>query len=318
MKIVVSPLSDFNTIITTSIISGSILGVIFLVGLLVIISILHRKWKVKRRKRQPRRGVTWHGSAPLTGNTLHMDRTQHITRQLDRVEEGEETRENLYGELEYGEAIYRYRSIRALRSLPEAPRPESITSEPNPEEESNKIYETFENSTSSSDTDSVRARSSKKQVSKLTLPCVPSRPSWTLQTPSEDTQPEVSPMYLCFTQRDEPEQTYGQIARERTFGERPGIESESKKYESVSNPRISKDSISHSPSNVPSAPKTSLRQSLLSITDTMTSRLRMSISDHSNRMFRRISPQREDAVGEVRLVENEGEDDDFESDDVFD
>ena len=84
-----------------------------------------------------------------------------------------------------------------------------------------------------------------------------------------------------------------------------------KKYESVSNLKFSKDSLS----NAPNAPKTSLRQSLLSITDTMTSRFRMSISDQSSRINRLLSPQRE--VGEVRLIEKEGEEEALENDDVF-
>ena len=314
LTIIVSPSVDSTAIRIIVITSGSVLGVALVVGILVTISILHRKRKAQRRKQQPRRGVTWHSSAPLSGHSLHMDRTQHITRQLDRVEEGEDTRENLYGELDYGDAIYRYRSIRALRSLPEAPRPESITSEPNPEEESNKIYETFENSTSSSDTDTTdRAKSNEKQALGLPQPCVPSRPSWTLQPPPGETQPEISPMYLCFTQRDETEQTYGQISREVMAGQCPKLESESKKYENVSILKISKDSLS----NVPAAPKTSLRQSLLSITDAMTSRFRMSISDQSSRINRLLSPQREDIVGEVCLIEKEGEFKDLGNDDVF-
>jgi len=314
LTIIVSPSVDPTAVRMIAITSGSVLGFALVVGILVTISILHRKWKAQKRKRQPRRGVTWHGSAPVSGHSLHMDRTQHITRQLDRVEEGEDTRENLYGSLDYGDAIYRYRSIRALRTLPEAPRPESITSEPNPEEESNKIYETFENSSSSSDTDTAhRSRCSAKKAPGLPLPCVPSRPSWTLQPPPGETQPEISPMYLCFPHRDETEQTYGQISREILTGECPEVESESKKYESVSIFKISKDSLS----NATAAPKTSLRQSLLSLTDNMTSRFRMSLSDQSSRINRLLSPQREDTLGEVHLLEKEGEDEDLENDEVF-
>merc|ERR1711970_1641923 len=96
-------------------------------------------------------------------------------------------------------------------------------------------YETFENSTSSSDTDiTCRDKSSEKQALGLPQPCVPSRPSWTLQPPPGETQPEISPMYLCFTRRDETEQTYGQISRDIMSGECLQVESESKKYESVS------------------------------------------------------------------------------------
>merc|ERR1719481_114619 len=321
LKIIVSPIV-INTSRKIGIMAGAVLGVIFGLGFIVICSILYRKSKTHKRKRKPRQGVTWHSSAPLPGQTLHGERTQHITRQLNIVEEGAYSgaRENLYGTMEYDAAIYRYRSIRALRSLPEAPRLESITSEPIPEEETDKtIYETFNSSTCSTDANEVRSRSQQAVVvPSVPMPSVPSRPSWTLQPPLVDGQRETSPMYLCFPVREEHE-------RERSLQVCP-----QNKFSSLSNelsvPKESKyasASIRKRKRSIDSqdAPRNSVRQSLLSITDTLRSRLipRLSISDQSARLSRLFSQQIEETSVDDNecLVVKENEEDDCKDDDVF-
>lgn len=319
LRVIVSPLVN-NSLRKIGIMAGAVLGVIFGLGFIVICSILYRKSKAQKRKRKPRQGVTWHSSAPLPGHTLHGERTQHITRQLHIAEEGADSgvRENLYGTMEYDAAIYRYRSIRALRSLPEAPRLESITSEPIPEEETDKtIYETFNSSTCSTDTNEARSRSQQAGVvPSVPLPSIPSRPSWTLQPPPANGQCETSPMYLCFPVREEHERDRSlQVCPQNNFSSLSNVPEESK-YASASILKRKRSLDSQD------APRKSVRQSLLSITDTLRSRLipRLSISDQSGRLSRLFSQQKEATSvddNECLVVQENEEDGSKEDDDVF-
>merc|ERR1712098_533440 len=178
-------------------------------------------------------------------------------------------------------------------------------------------YETFNSSTCSTDTNEVRLGSQQAGiVPSVPLPSVPSRPSWTLQPPPVDEQCETSPMYLCFPVREEHERERSlQVCPQNKFSSPSNDLSVPKesKYVSASIRKRSIDSQD--------APRNSVRQSLLSITDTLRSRLipRLSISDQSARLSRLFSQQIEETSVDDNecLVVKENEEDDCKDDDVF-
>ena len=225
------------------------------------------------------------------------------------------------------------------RNLPTPPYPvseseESGTSEPIVGGEANKIYESF-NSLGSSRNSRMdhSAVSRSHQASPLylsqLLPPVPRRPSWTLQSPAAGSEQVGSPTYLCFTGSG---QEYATPACDRNVTVKLSeasleVKSNNSKsrtdYGSIADlyasGTIFRSSADLPSQSSPAKPKT--RQSLLSLSDTTrkVSKLltRMSLSEQSSRLLRKVSQTREENIGEECLICGEGDDDDHGEGDVF-
>jgi len=343
MKVQVSSAFDNTGLTGIAIIIAFVLGLFIVFGVLVAGIVVFQKWKAQKRKRRPRRGITWHGSAPRPGHSLHMERTEYITRQLGRVEEGvePEVTENVYGSLEAGVPMYHYRNMAGIttaRSLPVTPNPdsqiqESITPEPNDNKEVDKIYETFHSSASSiGSAIDLRSNSDPASHFYLTMPSLPNRPSWTLQPPATDTEQGASPLYLCLpAPREENSPTPGCDSNVTVKLSEASLEAASRlskggqDYGSISDVYASaavRESAELPSVSSPVSAKTPMRQSLLSLSDTtkkVTKLLgRMSLSEQSSRLLRKFSQSREGNIGEECLIGDEREEDDCgEKDDVF-
>jgi len=340
----VSPPLPNMSMAGVGIIIAFVLGIFLVFGALVAGLVIFQKCKAQKRKRRPRRGVTWHGSAPRPGLSLHMERTEHITRQLARVEEGIEPDivENVYGVQQESVPVYNYRSAyegnMGPRNLPTLPyssseSEDSGSTEPISGGEVNKIYESFNSSVSNS-TNNHNAELSSDQASPLylsqLLPSVPRRPSWTLQSPAAGSEQVGSPLYLCFPGSG---QKYATPACDRNVTVKlseASLEVKSNNSRSRLNYGSIADlyasgTIFKKSADLPSQssqaePKK--RQSLLSLSDTTrkVSKLlsRMSLSEQSSRLLRKVSQNREEYTGEECLIKAEGEDEDHgEGDDVF-
>jgi len=293
-------------------------GLILVIGALVAGIVIFQKCKTQERKRRPRRGVTWHGSAPQPGHSLHMDRTEYISRQLGTVEESieAEARENVYSSLGDGVLVNTHYNATSgnfgLRSLPATPLPVSNSNYTSSETEGlpglggmgedHKIYETMNSTFSSTDSHSSQSFPDRpsNSSSPSQLPSLPRRPSWTLQTPITVYDQSGSPMYLCLPGPDQsherPGQLYASPARDRKVTVKLSEASldDSSKNGSIVGCKVHRDqhssgsifntaenapfSVDHPPQTPPVLPSTSTRQSMLSDTTRKVSKLLAKVS----------------------------------------
>ena len=180
----VSPSLDIIDLAQVGIFVAYFLGLLIFVAAIVAGLVLFQKCKTQKRKRKPRRGVTWHGSAPQPGQSLHIDRTVNITRQLFNVEE--DRTDNVYSSMDEGEIEYITQNATTadIQQLPLYLTPPAAFSEAmsqtHEEAAVDGTYYTINSSQSS--TDSLSDNSLKVVSCQPSLcPPVPSRPLWTLQ-----------------------------------------------------------------------------------------------------------------------------------------
>ena len=190
------------------------LGLLLLVAATVTSLVVFQKCKTKKRKRKPRRGVTWHGSAPQPGQSLHMNRTDDITRQLYMVEE--DRTDNTYSAMELGELEYSTNHANTAQRIVPATHSTVSASSSSEEEDADRTYYTITHSQSSTVTngsqsdkaangpDGVRSVHASVGVH-LQGPPVPRRPSWTMQ-PGQSVSP---PLYCVLGQQVDGEADFG-------------------------------------------------------------------------------------------------------------